>query len=157
MKIIEIRANGTKRVYTKNEEPSKTDKSWKKDCDVNEIVRRFNKTGQITHLRNTQGVYADVSEITDLKTALETVQNAQNAFDSLPAELRKKFDNDPQKMIEYLQDPKNNDEAYKLGLKSRPPMSDEMDGPIEKSAVKAKPPKKDKNEQSIKNDSSADD
>jgi len=120
MKKIEIRPNGTKRVSTVNTEPSKTDQQWKKSCDVNEIVTRYKKTGQLNHVRANQGTYADVSQIPDLLTSLLQVKKAEEAFLTVPAELRKKLDNDPVQFIEYLQDPKNDDEARKFGLK--PPL-----------------------------------
>jgi len=117
MKIIEIRSNGTKRVATVNTEPSKTDQSQAKACDVNNIIAKYKKTGQLTHLKSKQGTYADLSEVTDLLGALTTVQKAQEAFETLPASLRKKLNNDPVRFIEYLKDPKNDEEAIKLGLK----------------------------------------
>ena len=45
MKKIEIRPDGSKRVYTVNLDVSMTDPSWKDDCDVNIILR-------ILHMRN---------------------------------------------------------------------------------------------------------
>jgi len=116
MKQITTRTNGSKRVSTIFKDPSKTDQSQKKATDVNEIVAKYKKTGQITHIRENQGVYADVSNIPDLIGALEQVEKASLAFDSLPATLRKKLNNDPTQFIEYLKDPANNDEAIKLGL-----------------------------------------
>jgi len=120
MKKTEIRPNGTKRVHTVNTEPSKTDQQWKKSCDVNEIVTKYKRTGQLSHVRSQQPVYQDVSEIPDLLTSLTQVQKAKDAFLTVPAELRKKLDNDPVKFIEYLNEPSNNDEAIKYGLKNRP-------------------------------------
>jgi len=120
MKKIEIRPNGTKRVYTENTQPSKTDQQWKKSCDVNEIVTKYKRTGQLSHVRSQQATYQDVSEIPDLLTSLTQVQKAKDAFLTVPAELRKKLDNDPVNFIEYLNDPKNDSEAIKYGLKNKP-------------------------------------
>lgn len=117
MKLIEIRANGTKRVATKNDEPSKTDQSFKDEVNVNNIISKFNKTGQISHLAKKQGIYADLSEIQDLLTSRIQVQKAQEAFDSLPAEIRRRFGNSPVELVNFLQDPANDQEAVKLGLK----------------------------------------
>ena len=89
MKVIEIRANGTKRVYTVNNEPSRTDQSQAKECDVNHIMKKYIKTGQITHLAKVRGTYADVSEIPDLNEALMVVKQADETFSMLPAQVRK--------------------------------------------------------------------
>lgn len=121
MKIIEKRKNGTTRVATLNEHPSKTDQSQKQDCDVNYIVAKYRKTGQITHLAKRRGYYADVSTIPDLTEALSIVSTASDAFNALPSQLRKRFGNDPQEMIAFLQDPSNLEESIKLGLRNAPP------------------------------------
>jgi len=120
MKKIEIRPNGTKRVHTVNTDPSKTDQQWKKSCDVNEIVTKYKRTGQLSHVRAQQPTYADVSEIPDLLTSLTQVKQAESAFLTVPAELRKKLNNDPVAFIDFLNDPTNDDEAIKYGLKNKP-------------------------------------
>lgn len=115
-----IRKNGSLRIQSINLEPSKTDQSFAKDCDVNEIIKKFTKSGQLTHLARKEGIYADVSQIQDLLGSYETVNLAHEAMQSLPSQLRAKLENDPAKLIEYLNDPKNDEEAIKLGLKSMP-------------------------------------
>lgn len=147
MKHIEIRKNGTKRVYTTNSQVSKTEQQFAKECDVNEIMRKFMKTGQVTHLAKHQGQFVDVSEIPDLHTAMIQVAAAQQTFDLLPAELRKRFGNSPVNMVEFLQDPSNDDEAVKLGLKVRKPGLDvpvqpePSDSAVAKSSKPSKPSK----------------
>lgn len=133
MKKIEIRENGSRRVYTVNEEPSKTDQSQTEQSDVNYIIGQYKKTGQLTHLARKQGVYADVSQIPDLQESLAQVELANTAFASLPSEVRQRFQNSPVQMIEFLQDPSNDEEAIRLGLK-------EKRGPVDTPAAD-KPPK----------------
>lgn len=106
-----------RRVFVKNDQPSLTDVSQQKSTDVNEILLRYQKTGELTHLAANRGTYADISEFTDLHTAMSQVRKAQEGFDSLPATLRARFNNEPIKFIEYLQDPKNLDESIDLGLR----------------------------------------
>lgn len=120
MKQIEIRPNGSKRVYTINNEPSKTDGSQLKDTDVNVIMNRVLRTRDESILRQRQGQYADLTQIPDLGTALNQVKEAQDAFDSLPALTRRRFNNSAVELVEFLQDPNNNEEAYQLGLRTRP-------------------------------------
>ncbi len=108
------------RVYTENTEKDLADQSFKKDCDVNTVIARFKKTGQITHLAKSAGVYADVSTITDLSSAIEQVQKASEAFDTLPADLRKKLNNDPVEFLRYIQDDKLIKEHIKYGLRDAP-------------------------------------
>lgn len=128
MKLISKRANGTKQVVTINNEPSMTDSQWAPQTDVNQIMARYKKTGQVTHLAKIQGSYADVSSIPDLATALNQVTKAQQTFDLLPAELRSRFGNSPVNMVEFLKDSKNRDEAIKLGLIPKPAPAEKPDG-----------------------------
>lgn len=98
---------------------SMTDQSFKKECDINNIVAKFKKTRDPSLLKQRQGVYADVSEYGDLSDAYMKVQNAEEAFATVPAALRAKLDNDPVKFIQYMNDPNNIEEAVQYGIMSR--------------------------------------
>lgn len=109
----------------------------KKDCDVNFIVQKFMKTGQMSHLNQNQGSYADVTGIKDLLDSMSTVTRAQQTFNSLPAVLRKRFGNSPVEFVNFLDDPKNDAEAVKLGLKKY-----RLDEPLAREQPPAGPSKK---------------
>jgi len=120
-KIITRRPNGTKRVQTKIPGPSRTQKQFKDECNVNNIIKKYKATGTITHVRNRQeGVYADLTTLPDFQQAMDVIVKASNAFQEVPAEIRSRFNNDPQQFIDYLNDPKNIEESYKLGLREKP-------------------------------------
>lgn len=128
--ITETTSYGRKRirVQTENTGPSKTDQSFKDDCDVNLILKRFMKTGQ--RLPQVTGKYNDISEVPNLADALTQLNEAQHAFDNLPSFVRKRFGNSPVELVNFLKDPQNFEEGVKLGLlKKRPvPVSTEPDG-----------------------------
>ena len=118
MQKISKRADGSTRVATFNEEPTMAQQQFKDDCDINHIIKKYQQTGQITHMARKNGVYADVSKISG-KTyleALNTVLNANEAFDALPSEIRERFQNDPAELLKFMQDPKNYDEGVKIGI-----------------------------------------
>lgn len=117
------------RVYTKFTLPSKTDQSFKEDCDVNIVLKKFMKTGQLTHVNRKTASYSDVSEVPNLLDAHVQLSEAKKAFMKLPAELRKKLGNNPLALDEYLRDPENLEEAIQYGL-------------LEKRAKPAKEPSK---------------
>lgn len=116
MKTITRRPNGSTRVITKNSGKSMTDTQFKDDCDINVIIKRFGLHGPYPHQTKRPGVYTDASQVPDLFNATLMVQEAQESFQQLPAEAREKFKNDPREMYQWLQDPKNTEEAIKLGL-----------------------------------------
>lgn len=112
-----VTKNGDRvRVATVNAEPSKTQQQFRDQCDVNLIIAKYKKTGEITHLARQRGIYADVSSITDYRDSLQKVLDAQSAFGTLPSHLRVRFANDPQRLLEFLQDPNNYEEGIQLGL-----------------------------------------
>lgn len=86
------------------------------DADINKVIARYNKSGQLPPVRNGEPFYGDVSDIGDLQESLIRVQAADNLFMQYPAEVRERFDNNPVKMIEFLGDEKNRKEAEELGL-----------------------------------------
>lgn len=116
-KLISKRPNGRIRVQTIVEGESLTQQQFKDDCDVNLIMAKFMKTGQVTHWNSKSGVYGDFTEIPSYHEAMQTITQAQDAFMQLPAEVRLKFNNDPQQLMDYLNDPQKVEESVKLGLR----------------------------------------
>lgn len=114
MKVI-TKKDGRVRVFTQNDLPTLTKQEFKEQCDINHIIAKYRKTGELPIARK-NGVFADVSNITDYHDMVGKIQNAQNAFMYLPADLRARFNNDPGALLSFLQDPTNLQEAIKLGL-----------------------------------------
>ena len=97
------------------EEPTRAQQHHKDECDINVILERFGKTGQLP-VNAISGTYGDFSGVYDYHTALNTLIAAESEFDSLPANIRKQFGNEPAKLIEFLNDDNNRDKAIELGL-----------------------------------------
>lgn len=112
----------TGEIYTP---PERTKQSFVAECDINNILKQFKATGMINHVKQAAalGTYVDLPEVDDFQASLNSVMRAEQAFASLPSKLRARFDNDPATFLEFFQDPKNQDEAIKLGLAqdTRPP------------------------------------
>lgn len=102
----------TPTLFTK---PSKTKQSFREECDINNILKKFAATGQINHLRDNPQ-YADFSTVEDYQHALSTVLLAQDQFAGLSAQVRDRFANDPNKFLQFMSDPQNATEMVKLGL-----------------------------------------
>jgi phage internal scaffolding protein len=120
-KEIVIRENGTKRVVTVPIGESRTQQQFKDQCNVNKIIAKFKATGSVTHVRNaSEGVYADLADLPSLMEAEQVVITARNSFAAIPSEIRARFGHDPQNFVDFLKNPKNDEEAIKLGLKVRP-------------------------------------
>lgn len=96
----------------------RTKQAMRAECDVNAIIKRYFKTGILDHLAKRKGSFGDF-EAMDYHTALNQVIQARDLFMSLPADLRKRFDNDPGAYLEFVLDPANADELVELGLATR--------------------------------------
>lgn len=101
-------------------EETKAQQHFKDECDINEIVRRFGVTGQLP-VTLAQPLQDEFVEVTDYQSALNALIAADDAFMALPAVVRKRFDNDPAAYVDFMSDPKNKDEAIKLGIIPTPP------------------------------------
>lgn len=98
------------------DEPSMAQQHFKDECDVNNILRKYELTGLITHVANGTPSYGDFSSVLEFQQAQNILIEAQDAFEALPASLRKRFDNDPAVMLEFIENPDNREEAENLGL-----------------------------------------
>jgi len=101
------------------EEPTRAQQHHKDECDINVILERFGKTGHLP-INAISGTYGDFSGVHDYHTALNAIIASESEFAALPAQLRNRFDNEPSKLIEFLDNPENKAEAQKLGLINSP-------------------------------------
>lgn len=100
----------------------RTKQSHKDECDINVILRKYDKTGLITHVNTAAAQYGDFTEINEYQESLNLVINAQNAFDELPSSIRKKFGNDPGAFFEFVTDPANEAACVEMGLAHQRPL-----------------------------------
>ena len=109
-----------KRVSIKFKKRGRTKQEFKKQCDINEIVKRYQRTGALDHFAKHGGRYMDVTP-TSFHEAMNIVVEAEQMFADLPSSLRARFENDPAEFLEFVQNPENQDEMRDLGL---------MEGPV---------------------------
>ncbi len=96
--------------------PSLTKQSARDECNINVIVKRFTKTGQLTHISDGLGEYRDMSGIPDLHEAMNIVADANSLFMELPAEIRKACGHDASNFIDFIDDEENFDQCVEWGL-----------------------------------------
>lgn len=96
-------------------DPSLAQQSFKDDADINVMLERFKVTGQMP-VGVVMPTYGDFNGVSDYRSAVDAINKASNAFMDMPAEIRSRFQNDPQRFLEFCSDDKNRDEAIRLGL-----------------------------------------
>lgn len=112
-----------KRVQLVTDGPSPVKQSMAAECDINNIMRKNQKTGLITHVNQHNGSYDNLIAGGDYHDHLNACIEAQTAFDTLPAQIRNQFRNDPGAFLEFVQDPENASELVTMGL-AQPPAPD---------------------------------
>lgn len=101
---------------------SMTVQNAKDECDIEKIVKQYRRTRTITHVSDAIAKFGDFTQVTDFKQAIDQVLEAKAAFGELPSELRARFENDPAKLLAYMADPSNEEEAITLGLTPAKPV-----------------------------------
>ena len=92
-----------------------TEQHHKDRCDVNQIVRRYAKTGVLDHVTSIEASYGTMTG-RDFKEMVDKVDEIRGKFQEFPSAIRNRFRNDPAELMQFFDDPKNRDEAIKLGL-----------------------------------------
>lgn len=97
-------------------EDSPTQQHAKEETDINVIVKRWTKTGiPPVPKYNTSG-FDNFTGVIDYHTAMTQITQAREMFMDLPSSVRNRFANDPQRLLEFVRNPANNEEMIKLGL-----------------------------------------
>lgn len=117
--VYDTREDGSLSISTEidlDAEPSLAQQQFEAQCNINNIMKGYMETGTISHLNPNPGVWADVSRVGSLREAYDVIQDADDAFMRLPASVRSRFNNDPLALVDFCLDPKNLDEAIKMGI-----------------------------------------
>ncbi len=104
-----------KRFPTRVGSQSATKQSFKKECDINHIMAKYQKTGLVDHFNENKPQYGFVTAV-DFRGSLELVRAAQDQFAGLPSSVRRRFDESPAEFLAFCEDPANREEAAVLGL-----------------------------------------
>jgi len=110
---------------------SLTEQAHEGSTNINKIISRAKRTGMLPN-RGNPGFYGDFTNAVDFHTAQNKIIHAKEQFLTLPAAIRKRFDNDPGELLNFLSDESNIDEAMELGIIPRPAPA-QSEGPSEPS------------------------
>lgn len=97
----------------RGEQPAQ--QQFKNDCDINTIMKRIQKDEALNHVQKHQLEYG-VTTPTSYHQSLNIIKAADSMFADLPSQIRNEFNNNPQAFLKFVQDPKNQDRAYELGI-----------------------------------------
>lgn len=106
------------KVVTEIGDGSMTCQEFKDECDINKIVKKPNYGINPLNPPTVKPQYDDFTNIqyTDFYAAQNLICEAVQQFENLDSSVRKYFDNDPGKLLEFINDEKNYDKAVEIGL-----------------------------------------
>lgn len=93
-----------------------TKQAHKAECDINNILNQYKRTGIITHVQSARAIYTDLPSDVDYQQSLNTLMAAEAAFLDLPAVVRDHFHNDPAQFLAAFGDDKQADKLREFGL-----------------------------------------
>jgi len=117
--VIRKRYDARVRVVTPISGVSRTKQAFKDECDINNILDRYQKTGIMTHVAGRPPGFGDFTGVDDYQSALNKVIEAQASFETLPSKVRARFRNDPGEFLAFVSDPRNTDELVAMGLATK--------------------------------------
>lgn len=109
---------------------SKVQQNMKDETDLNKILKKYAR-GIMPRQNSIPPRFIDISELPDYQDFLNMQIKTERILRSLPASVTRRFGNDPTKILEFLKNPENKEQAIKLGLlrpdeeeiEIKPPMS----------------------------------
>lgn len=105
-----------KRVSVSFEGQGRTHPEHAAAADINHIVNRWRRTGEIEHVAHGEPFFLTGEEPASLQEALDTVALAEERFLELPSSVRNLCDNDPVVFLEMFQDQEGRQALEDAGL-----------------------------------------
>ena len=104
------------RVTFETEGESLTEQQFAEESKIINKIRKYDSQGFFDSINQNPGQYNDFTQVRDLADAIEQIEQARDAFQTIPSDVRKKFNNSPSEFFDFASKESNYDELVKLGL-----------------------------------------
>lgn len=112
-------------------EDSRTKQEMAAACDINNIMKKFERTGEINHLSTKVAQYGDFGSAMSFQEARNAVIATTHTFEQLPHKIRTFFDNDPANLVDFMADSANDEAGREMGLYEALPSPEKPPAPVE--------------------------
>jgi phage internal scaffolding protein len=117
-KVIPFRTHYSPQVRvsfeTKGE--SLTEQQFAEESQILNKIRKYDSQGFFDSINRNPAQYNDFTQVRDLADAIDQIEQARDAFQTIPSDIRKKFNNSPSEFFDFASKESNYDELVKLGL-----------------------------------------
>lgn len=93
-----------------------TRQEFQDECDINKLMERYEKTGMLPQQPQREAFYGDFTDLPTFQEAQHIVMQAEAAFASLPARVRREFADNPAMFVDFASNPENIDKMREWGL-----------------------------------------
>jgi len=104
---------------TPEDEIVRVEQAHKEEVNINNIVKRHGMD-LIAKTAALQQFTYDDNPNNDFQETMNAILKAEKSFDSVPSEIRKQFDNNPAKFMDFIHNPENNQQLIDWGLAKAP-------------------------------------
>lgn len=94
----------------------RTKQEFKEECDLNVLMKRYERTGVLPTARIGNPMYVDAADLPSYQESLKIVRDAHESFEALPSRVRAQFENNPEAFVAFAADPANKDQLREWGL-----------------------------------------
>ena len=109
---------------------SLTQQSFAEEAKIQNIVKKYDSQGFFDRINRNPAQYGDFTQITDLHSAMNQINAARENFMTIPAEIRERFQNDPQQFYAFASDESNFDELVDMGLATKRVPNEPVSSPV---------------------------
>jgi phage internal scaffolding protein len=118
--------NRVKLVFTQEDyDNCLVEQSHKENVNINNIIKKHG-VELLSKIAALQEIQFDDVTGNDFQESMNAILKAKETFEKVPSEIRKKFDNDPAKFLDFVYNPENQDELVKMGLAEATPVMEPL-------------------------------
>lgn len=104
------------RVTFETEGESLTEQQYAEESLMINKIRKYDSQGFFDSINRNPGQFTDFTQVRDLADAIDQIEEARDAFQTIPSDVRKKFNNSASEFFNFASQESNYDELVKLGL-----------------------------------------
>ena len=117
-KVIPFRSHYSPqlRVPFETKGESLTEQQFAEESQILSKIRKYDSQGFFDSINRNPAQYTDFTQVRDLADAIDQIESARDAFQEIPSDIRKKFNNSPSEFFDFASKEDNYNELVKLGL-----------------------------------------
>jgi phage internal scaffolding protein len=95
---------------------SLTEQQYAEESLMLNKIKKYDSQGFFDSINRNAGQFNDFTQVKDLADAIDQIEQARDAFQTIPSDVRKRFNNSPSEFFEFASKESNFNELVKLGL-----------------------------------------